>query len=283
MKISPVKYNMIFSARHRNNIEKNSQSKNKELVHTSHFFRYDKNHLANQAIGEFLKRNCKSEPINVVSMGCSYGEEVYSLAMTLDYFNLDSKIKGFDISKQALNGIQEGIYRLSGYETEYLCPNLCHYEVNDNPSEFQKGMRKEFSKNFELLDEWDKKFKVKEGAFQNCEFFQGDVTQLGKYFEKESQDLINCSFVLYHLDDKDKLKTIKQIYEVLKPGGILCLAPLEHEPTLELKIFGFIQPNLKYPWIYQKPKKTGLFGNYLPFNLLEKNKKIYENIEQKQY
>lgn len=251
--IKPISFNKTnFQARHKNNIEKSPLSNNGDLIHTSHFFRYDKNHHVNEYIGNYLKKCCTSNPVNIVSMGCSYGEEVYSLAMTMDFYDIKSNVVGFDISQQALNGIQSREYNLSGYEVEYLFPDLYGYSTKEKPSEFQEGIRKEFNKNFKLIDSINKTFKVKYGSFKNCHFFKGDVTKLDTYFKGNSQDMISCCFVLYHLSDREKINTLNQIYNTLKPNGILCVSPTEKDMFNLIKYCGFEEISYKYPWIFKK-------------------------------
>lgn len=251
MKITPIAYKTNFSARHKNNVEKSPYSKNGELVHTSHFFRYDNIYKVNQTIGNYLKRTCNSSPINIVSMGCSYGEEVYSLAMTMNYYGLNSKINGFDISKQTIDEIHKGEYELSGYESDYLFSDYEYFPTQD-AEDFRKGMRKEFEKNFDLISESFWKFQKRKGAFTNCSFFRGDAVNLSDYFKENSQDVISCCFVLYHLSDREKINTLKQIHSTLRPNGILCVSPTEEDMFSLIRFCGFEHVDFKHPWMFKK-------------------------------
>ena len=85
MKITPLnyKYQTNFKAVHENLLELNSSNKIKMLNHTTQFFRY-------REMDEFITKKLKykqlfsNKPLNIISAGCSFGEEVYSYAITLN-------------------------------------------------------------------------------------------------------------------------------------------------------------------------------------------------------
>ena len=67
-------------------------------------------------------------------------------------------------------------------------------------------------KNFKCTSWRDYKFQRKHDCLKNCNFFVGDVTKTANYLEKDSQDLILCRYVLYHLDEESKEKAVKELY-----------------------------------------------------------------------
>lgn len=71
----------------------------------------------------------RPSPVRVWSVGCSTGEEVYSLAMLLDEAHLACEILGTDINRQALSVAKNGIYSEGAlrslpetYHRRYLVP-----------------------------------------------------------------------------------------------------------------------------------------------------------------
>jgi len=264
-------YNLGFSAIHTKNVVQSNLSKTNYLNHTSHFFRY-------RSTDEFLLNylsKLNQDSINIVSAGCSYGEEAYSYALGLiDKPNV--QINAFDVSSEAIKGAKKGEYTLSTQEKFYLDPRRYPLKSTNNKSSLQDKVQKGFMENFDCIS-WDEyKFKLKKGCLSNCKFFVGDVTKTDKYFKKNSQDLILCRYVLYHLDEFSREKAVEQFYETLKPGGLLCFEVDDDyyvSPTTMYSL-GFTRPYYpNFPNIYQKPKnpidKENMILNYQIQKLIE--------------
>ena len=195
------------------------------------------------------------DSINIVSAGCSYGEEAYSYAIGLiDKPNV--QINAFDISQEAIKGAKKGEYVLSSQEKLYLDPRRFPLKSKNTKEPLQDKIQKDFMKNFRCVSWKDNKFKLKNGHLNNCNFFVGDITKTQEYFEKNSQDLILCRYVLYHLDEESKENALSQFYETLKPGGLLCFEVDDDFAVKSSTMFalGFTRPFFpNFPHIYQKP------------------------------
>ena len=81
------------------------------------FFREQKhfNYLNNVILPEFINQESSPKTLNLLSAGCSSGEEAYSLAMILDEFkernpDFDYFILGTDISNKVLHEAKNAIY-----------------------------------------------------------------------------------------------------------------------------------------------------------------------------
>ncbi|MBQ8636073.1 methyltransferase domain-containing protein [bacterium] len=262
--ISPISFNNISFRAHTGTEFINSKHSD-YLCHTTEFFRYNNNRYRNtdSFMMEQLEKSQKDKPLNIVSIGCSYGEEVYSYAMGLNHLNPKPKIIGFDPSQSAIDGAKEGIYTLNDNEQWYLTKKNTYYDDG-----IRNQVRPVFHDNFECIDKDTKTYKLKEGRFENCEFFVGEIQEIGKYFPANSQDCLLCRYVLYHCRMQEVTnpnvykKIYTQMFDILKPGGLLCLNRDEYEYyNNELLDVGFIQPYETKPWIYQKP--TGISNTIL--------------------
>lgn len=242
-------YNQSFRAIHTKNVVQSQLSKTNYLNHTSHFFRYRE---TDEFLISYLSK-LNQNSINIVSAGCSHGEEAYSYALGLiDKPNV--QINAFDISAEAIKEAKRGEYVLSEQEKLYLEPKRFFLRPRKVQESIQDKIQKDFMQNFKCKDWKSYKFQLKDNHLNNCNFFVGDVTKSGSYFEKESQDLILCRYVLYHLDEEAKEKALAQFHEILKTGGLLCF---EVEDDFAFKTstmldFGFTRPFVNFPHIYQK-------------------------------
>ena len=82
-------------------------------------------------------------------------------------------------------------------------------------------------------------------------------------YDKESQDVILCRYVLYHLSTEEIQKVFKDAYETLKPGGLFCIEPPQyHCYQFDITRCGFKQPFRYAPCIFQKPlEQKGVKNN----------------------
>jgi len=253
--------NISFKAQHKNTMEHISSVGSGYLNHTTSFFRYnqDKYKQTDKFLIEYLREKANKNPLTILSAGCSFGEEVYSYALGLNNLNPKPKIVGIDASQTAINEAKKGMYTLNDFEKWYLVKNNTWYD-----KEFRDEMRKEFSKNFEYFDEENKTYKLRTGSLNNCDFLNIDIQKLVNNFRANSQDCILCRYVLYHLtslsfEKPDEYNEIfMQLFDILKPGGILCLNSDEYDMYDEkLLETGFVHFDNERPWLYQKPKTIG--------------------------
>jgi type IV pilus assembly protein PilK len=157
--------------------------------------------------------------INAWSVGCSTGQEPYSLAMTIEqHFNkLDYEhylgIIASDISRDAISHGREGIYsyaQLSSLDPAWL------------------------TNYFEKID--DSKYQVVQRIRQKVCFNHLNILDLGETPIGE-MDIIVCQNVLIYYDRRRRLDIVNELTKYLKTDGVLMLGAGEivnwKHPNLE--------------------------------------------------
>ncbi|NVJ50265.1 MAG: protein-glutamate O-methyltransferase CheR [Gammaproteobacteria bacterium] len=188
-------------------------------VHETRFFRdHASMDLVRNHIEKLITKAAQSqsnEPVNaqIWSVGCSTGEEVYSLAMVLseiDTYELQPNnrnfyfgLTGVDISFPALAQAREGIYH----------------------------QRKLISVPANLLDRYfdslaDGYYQVKNQLRHRTCFVQANVQEL-ESAPKQLYDVIYCQNVLIYFQNARREEIVKQFVNRLAPGGLLVLGPGE--------------------------------------------------------
>lgn len=257
--ISRINTNMVsFCGTHKVRVELYNKKNIDFLNHTTDFFRYNfsKKDLTDEFLIDYLSTKQSKNPISIVSAGCSYGEEPYSYAIGLEHLEPKAQISAFDISKDVIECAKNGAYTLDEFEKKYFS------SLDNAYDDFKKEILKSFQDNFECIDEENQKYKLKDGHLDNCNFFQADIRDISKYYKANSQDLILCRNVMYHLDNvafetPDEFQDVfEQLFDIAKPNGLVCFDSNEFEIYDEhMKKEGFIQPFSERPWIYQKPNR----------------------------
>lgn len=187
-------------------------------VHETRFFRDNESmDLVTRHIDKMIAKAATSKetsPVNaqVWSVGCSTGEEVYSLAMRLseiDVSKLESTRKfyfgltGVDISFPALAQAREAIYH----------------------------QRKLMNVSPVLLDKYfdslaDGYYQVKNQLRHRTCFVQANIQEL-ESSPKQLYDIIYCQNVLIYFQNNRRQKIVEQLVNRLAPGGLLILGPGE--------------------------------------------------------
>ncbi len=188
-------------------------------VHETRFFRDNasmdlvRNHVQ-KLIQKAAKKSSK-EPLNaqVWSVGCSTGEEVYSLAMLLNeletsplarqnrhfYFGLT----GVDISFPALAQAREGVYHQR--KLINVAPHLLEKYFDRLPDDY---------------------FQVKPQLRHRTCFVQANVREL-ESAPKQLYDVVYCQNVLIYFQHQRREQIVEQFVQRLAPGGLLVLGPGE--------------------------------------------------------
>ena len=243
-----------FRAIHEINSEINKNYEIPTLIHTTQFFRYnDVDELIVKKLQQ--KQFFQRKPLSIVSAGCSYGEEVYSYAIALDNPKHTPKILGIDMSEMAIKEAKRGQYVLDIKERELLQRNFS-LPRTEALTEYEKKNRSCFNKNFRCINSKNGVYEKKLNRFANCSFVQGNILDIDNLCKNNSQDIILCRNVLYHLDNADIESFAKKAYKILKAGGMICIAPNEYAKfqsffTKE----GFKQPFKEAPCIFKKTHK----------------------------
>jgi len=148
----------------------------------------------------------RSEPIHVLSAGCSTGEEAYSLAIMFDQEGLHpaSKISATDICKRSLGTAAKANYGPWSLRTSDDNFRSLHFESADSRFSLREKYRSRV--NFAHLNLLE------------------DTTQFA-ILGLTNLDLIFCRNVLIYLDADAIARVVTTLHSLLKPGGHLILGP----------------------------------------------------------
>ncbi len=177
----------------------------------THFFRecHHFDHLRDVLLPQ-LKSDPTRAPVRMWSAGCSSGEEVYTLAMTLmgsersqaEWMrNRDIRLLATDISEPVVNSAAEGFYAASG--------------VDGVPELYRKA------------------WMVPEGnGYRMAEAARALVTArvlnlFGEWPMRQRYDAIFCRNVMIYFDDTAKEELEARLVALLKPGGYLYIGHSE--------------------------------------------------------
>lgn len=163
----------------------------------------------NKALKAFQQEPDNAQHIQIWSVGCSTGEEAYTLAIEMDKLNIGLKescgksvyfgVVGFDISYPSLAVAREGIYAAR-----------------------QLAFMPQASKNFYFHRLADDYYQIKKHIRQRTCFIQSNLLELDTK-AKQEYDVIYCQNVLIYFRQKCKLQVVEQLTQRLKPGGLLIL------------------------------------------------------------
>ena len=149
----------------------------------------------------------KTDPltINVWSVGCSTGEEPYSIAMAIDdqlrslTDNFHIGVTASDISRNALAHGRKGIY--SRQQIKDIEPN--------------------WLKNYFAITE-DDNFQVREDLRKRVCFNQLNILDVNAA-PIGMMDIIVCQNLLIYFDKEQRIQIANTLVEHLRPGGLLVL------------------------------------------------------------
>ncbi|HVF35548.1 MAG TPA: protein-glutamate O-methyltransferase CheR [Candidatus Saccharimonadia bacterium] len=190
-------------------------------VHQTHFFRHlpSLDLVSREWLPEYVEREPRGA-IHAWSIGCSTGEEAYSLAMVLDdaiaragapklYFGITAT----DISAPALAVGRGGVYPLPKLE-EIPEPYRTRYCIADG----------------------GEAFAIAETLRKRVGFVQFNLMDVARSPLKRL-DLVFCQNVLIYFSRERRVVLLEALAELLKPGGLLVLGPGE--------VIGFTHPTLE--------------------------------------
>lgn len=161
-----------------------------------------------------LKDKCRSrKQIDVWSLGCSTGQEVYSLAMIFDkmkaeFANWQINILGSDMSVTALNKAQRGNYSNFEVQTGLAAKDILDYFDPIN-------------------DAW----QVKEFLRQKVEFRRYNM--LDEAIVSSKFEIVFCRNVLRYFSSEHQDMILQRISQIQPQGGYLCLGKDERIPAIE--------------------------------------------------
>ncbi len=141
--------------------------------------------------------------LNIGSVGCSTGQEPYTLAMMMAKRNISGKVVGMDINQEVINRAREGIYRKTDY--------------NDIPEEYRSYVNLTET-GMEIKPEIKNRVDFRQVNLIDPESFE----PLKGYF-----DVVLCRNVLIYFDRESKEIALKNLRSILKKEGILTISSTE--------------------------------------------------------
>ena len=182
-------------------------------INVTEFFRHQESF---NTLIKLLNINYKNaHNIKIWSAGCSSGEEVYSMAIILDYIDMLKKsiIYATDFNSVILQEAKNGIYSKEIYELG---------KTNFNSIDIGNNLDNYFDVNSNFVTVVD---KIKE----KTNFFEHNLATDSSFNEF---DIIICRNVVIYFDDDLQDKVFGLFYDSLKFGGHLILGDSE---SLNLK------------------------------------------------
>ena len=177
-------------------------------IHVSHFFR-DKNFydlFYEQVIPIIVNQNKESKKIKIWSIGCSTGQEPYSLSILFHEY-LKNKIENYDIDILATD-IDRGslkIARKGKYKSRAL-----------------KETKLKYIKRY--FREFKGYYKVNNDVKSLVRFQEHDILKDVLY---KNRDIICCRNVVIYFEKSTKIELYQNIYDVLNNNGFYIMGKTE--------------------------------------------------------
>jgi len=212
------------------------------LIGVTSFFREPEQYegLKTNVYPELVKSKGPGDTIRIWVAGCSTGEEVYSVAISLLEF-LDDRadapkvvIYGTDINENALEKAR------AGYYGERMMTNVSPARLKRFFSEATGG------------------YKISKKVRELCVFARQDVTRDPPY---SRIDLVTCCNVLIYLGLALQKKAVAMMHYALVPDGFLMLGTSENLRSST----NLFRPLGTKPLIYRKQVASGRVGPDLDF------------------
>ncbi len=177
-----------------------------------------------------LAKEYRSKIMPVWSAGCSSGEEVYTLAITMENFGLLNPefqycILGTDISENVISHARRAIYPIEA--------------IKPIP---ERDLKRYFLKSKNPLE---KRVRVKKELREKTQFNFLNLMD-NEYATPHIYPIIFCRNTLIYFDKENKRKILTKLHSRLRLGGYLFIS---HTESLVSMSEGF---RLVYPSVYQK-------------------------------
>ncbi len=190
-------------------------------VHETRFFRHQPSlqMIAGEWLPEFLKEHPDNQAMHAWSVGCSTGEEAYSLAMVLDSAlrQLGANRAYFGVTATDISNAALAIGRSGLYPRERL-------------AEIPEALQKTYC---ELVG--SDSFAISETLRKRVGFALFNIMDVARAPLKKL-DLIYCQNVLIYFARDRRKQLLSALADLLKPGGMLVLGAGE--------VIGFTHPSL---------------------------------------
>jgi len=206
---------------------------NSMTINETYFFReeYQFHCLVNSILPEIVARKKDREPIRIWVIPSSSGEEAYSIAMCLlerwpDIQRWDVEIISSDIDTKILKQAQAGLYSARS--------------VKNVPRNFLNKYFSNSARGYQLNDDM-------RSAVEFTRINLMDPTETRAY---RNFDVVFCRNLLIYFDDLSRKQAAETFYDVLCPGGFICLGHSE-----SMSRISSLYKIRKFPEaiVYQKP------------------------------
>jgi chemotaxis protein methyltransferase CheR len=170
--------------------------------------------------------------VNVLSAGCSTGEEALTLAMLVYesgqfFWNWDVRITGMDVDPEALEKARRGTYHQNSLRAV-------------SPEKLERHFLREGTA-----------VRAKDPIRKLVTFRQGNLMEAESYRQLPLQDVIFCRNVLIYFSDSSIRKVAQLFHQALAPGGYLFLG---HAESLARITDAFTPIRFQGAMVYQKPE-----------------------------
>lgn len=211
-------------------------------VNTTEIFRDPK--VWHEIEKEVIPKLKKLEKINIWHAGCSSGQELHSMLMFLNEFDLLEKASliGTDINSEILEEAKKGQYKYR-FNAEYL-PNfdeVLNYKAEKEKIPYSKYM--DISQQHDII-------KIKSNLLTNVEFYKHDLVCDKNIFGIKF-DLIMCRNVLIYFNNNLQNKIFDFFWDCLTDEGILIIGL--HESIMGPAAIKYIKKGQCY---YKKPSNN---------------------------
>lgn len=195
-------------------VDKSELRKTINALTTNHTFFYRErhhfDHLAASVRSDLLAKAASGQPVRIWSAGCSTGEELYSLTMTLlgpdrsearAFLQGDVVILATDLADHAVAGASAGTYDFDS--------------LKDVPTELIRAWTTHKNGTVNMADDMRKLIRVRR------------LNLLGEWPMRRPFDVIFCRNVMIYFDNPTKERLVSRFVDQLLPGGHLYIGHSE--------------------------------------------------------
>jgi len=209
---------------------------NEMTVNETYFMRedYQFDCLVHSMLPELVARRRPGEPLRIWVMPSSSGEEAYTIAMFLlerwpELAKWDVEIVSSDIDTRILQQAQAGLYSARA--------------VQHVPAAW---MQKYFTREG---DNW----RISKDLREAVAFTRVNLNDPAEVKAYRDYDVVFCRNLLIYFDDTSRRQAAESFFDVLRPGGFICLGHSESMSRIS-SLFRI----RKFPQaiVYQKPLQT---------------------------
>lgn len=170
--------------------------------------------------------------LRILSVGCSSGEEVLTLAMlAFDsgqfFWGWDVRFVGLDIDQSVIDRARRGVYHQNSFRSTTPAIRDRHFAPDGNG------------------------WAVRDALKRQVEFHLGNLLEPSSYEPIAPVDVLFCRNVLIYFSDVATARAVRVFHSVLAPGGYLFLG---HAESLSRVTSAFTPIRFPGAMIYQKPE-----------------------------